>query len=244
MRTIKLIVEYEGTNYLGWQRQPQGMTIQQALEEALETITGTMSGIIGSGRTDAGVHARGQVAHFKTGSALPVERLRDGLNATLPKDIVVLSAEEVADDFSARFSARSKRYEYVIWNSTIRPAIDRRLCRHVRRRLDMPAMQAAAKHLLGTHDFAAFESANAESKTTIRTVKLAEWTRDGERLVFAIEADAFLYNMVRAIVGTLVEIGLGKKPPEWIREIIASRDRNQAGPTAPPHGLYLMRVDY
>jgi len=244
VRTVKLVVEYEGTNYLGWQRQPQGMTVQQALEESVEKITGRATRVIGAGRTDAGVHARGMVAHFKTDSQLPVERLRDGLNGTLPRDIAVLSVEERGDDFHARFSARSKRYEYTIHNSPVRPAIDRRFCRHVRRKLDVESMRSGARYLPGRQDFAAFESSGAASGATVRTVTTAEWLEEGERLVFGIEADGFLYNMVRAVVGSLVEVGLGKQPPEWIRELILCRDRTLAGPTAPAKGLCLVRVDY
>ena len=244
MRTIRLLIEYEGTDYLGWQRQPQGMTVQQALEEAVERITGAMPAVIGAGRTDSGVHAFGQVAHFKTASDLPPERLMAGMNAVLPEDIVVKALSEAPEGFHARFSARGKRYEYTIWNDRVRPVLERRFCWHVQKALDVDAMRDATQHLTGTHDFTAFQSAGAESKTTVRTVSLAEWATDSPRLIFAIEADAFLYNMVRAIVGTLVEIGSGKRAPEEMRAIIQSGDRGMAGPTAPPHGLCLMRVDY
>ena len=244
MRTIKLTIEYEGAAYLGWQRQPQGMTIQQALEEAIAGVTGAMPPVIGAGRTDAGVHARGQVAHFTTSSNLPLERLHAGINALLPKDIVVLSAADAPEGFHARFSAKSKRYEYTLWNDPLRPALARRLCWHCRRPLRLEPMRQGARCLLGTHDFAAFESAGAESRTTVRTVTLAEWTRREHRLTFAIEADAFLYNMVRAIVGTLVEVGLGKMPPGRVADIIAARRRDLAGPTAPARGLCLARVAY
>ena len=237
-------MEYEGTNYLGWQRQPQGMTVQQAIEESIARITGTMAPVIGASRTDTGVHARGMVAHFKTESALPAERFLGGLNGTLPRDIAVLSVAEMADDFHARFSARAKRYEYTIHNSPVRRAMGRRFHWHVRKKLEVAAMRVGAQQLIGTHDFAAFESSGAESGTTVRTVTLADWVEKGRLLVFAIEADAFLYNMVRAVVGSLVEVGLGKQRPEWVAEIIRSRDRTQAGPTAPAKGLCLIRVDY
>ncbi len=244
MRTIRLLIEYEGTHYLGWQRQPQGMTVQQALEEAIERITGAMPAVIGAGRTDSGVHALGQVAHFKTASDLPEERLMAGVNAVLPEDIVVKEIGEAPEGFHARFSARGKRYEYTIWNDRVRPVLERNFCWHVQQALDVDAMRDATQHLTGTHDFAAFQSAGAESKTTVRTVSLAEWATDPPRLIFAIEADGFLYNMVRAIVGTLVEVGLHKRNPGETGEIINSGDRGQAGRTAPPHGLCLMRVDY
>jgi tRNA pseudouridine38-40 synthase len=244
MRTIRLTLEYDGTAYLGWQRQPQGMTVQQALEEAVARITGAMPSVVGSGRTDAGVHARGQVAHFKTPSAMPAATFHRALNALLPRDIVVLGAEEAAADFHARFSARGKRYAYTIWNDPVRPVLKRHIVWHCRRRLAVDRLRAASECLLGTQDFRAFESSGAAAKTTTRTVTLAEWSRNGPELVFAVEADGFLYNMVRSIVGSLVEVGLGKRAPEWIRELIASRDRTKAGPTAPPRGLCLVRVDY
>ena len=245
MRNIKLTIEYEGTHYLGWQRQPQGMTVQQALEEAIERVTGVVTSVTGAGRTDARVHARGQVANFRTESKLAVERLQGALNAVLPRDIVVLTAEDVSDDFHSRFSAQSKLYQYTIWNGRVRPALDRKFAWHLRWPLDLERMQEAANLLLGKHDFAGFESANAESNTTVRTVSHASWKReDPSKLIFAIEADAFLYNMVRAIVGTLVDVGRGKVPTQRVAEILESGDRRLAGPTAPPHGLCLMAVRY
>ncbi len=244
MRNIQLTLEYEGTRYLGWQRQPQGMTIQQALEEAIEQTTGVMSRVTGASRTDAGVHARGQVANFRTDSALPVERLQGALNALLPRDIVVLSAEDVAEDFDARFSARSKLYHYTVWNDRVRPALERNLCWHLRWPLDLQPMQEAARLLIGRHDFAAFQSANAQSETTARTVLYAAWERAGSKLTFAVEADGFLYKMVRAIVGTLVDVGRGRKSVEDFGETLDSRHRRRAGRTAPPQGLCLMAVRY
>jgi tRNA pseudouridine38-40 synthase len=243
-RTIKLTIEYDGTHYLGWQRQPQGMTIQQALEEAVEQITGATASVTGSGRTDSGVHARGQVASFQTESEIPAEKFQKALNAVLQRDIAVLVAEDVDEDFNARFSAKGKRYEYTIWNDPTRPVLNRHIVCHYRKRLDIDLMREGSQYLLGSHDFKAFESSGAASNTTTRTVTLAEWAHVGSELVFGIEANGFLYNMVRAIVGSLVEIGLAKQPPSWIGDIIASRDRTQAGPTAPPQGLCLMRVDY
>lgn len=244
MRNIKLILEYEGTGYLGWQRQPQGMTVQQALEEALERITGAKTTVVGAGRTDAGVHARGQTANFRTESDLPVERLRGALNALLPRDIVVLKAEEVPQDFNARFSARSKLYYYTVRNGRTRPALSRDFCWHVRWPLEILPMHQAAAHLLGRHDFAAFQSAGADTSTTVRTVFRADWTRSFDTLTFAIEADGFLYNMVRAIVGTLAAVGRGKITPDEFAEIVNAKDRARAGRTAPAQGLCLMRVRY
>jgi len=245
MRNVKLTIEYEGTRYLGWQRQPQGMTVQEALENALAKITGVHTPVIGASRTDAGVHARGQVANFHTESTLAVERLRGALNALLPRDIVVLDAEDAPDGFNSRFYAISKRYRYTIWNHWIRPAIDRGFCWHVRWELDSGLAQEAARALVGRRDFACFESSNAQSDTTVREVARAAWQPVGpHRIHFEIEANAFLYNMVRAIVGTLTEIARGKMPVERMREIIASRDRRLAGRTAPAQGLCLMEVRY
>ena len=245
MRNIKLIIEYHGGRYLGWQRQPQGMTIQQALEEAIERVTGALPALTGAGRTDAGVHARGQVANFQTESELEIERLQGALNAVLPRDIVLLAVEEVPEDFNSRFSARSKVYRYTIWNSRVRPALDQDFCWHVRWMLDVELMQKATVQLIGKHDFAGFESANAASRTTVRTVMHASWKcRDPHWLIFEIEADAFLYNMVRAIVGTVVDVGRGRFPIERIDEILATGDRCIAGRTAPPQGLSLMCVRY
>lgn len=244
MRNIKLTLEYEGTHYLGWQRQPQGMTVQQAVEDAVEKITGVHVCVTGASRTDAGVHARGQSANFRTESTLTPERIRGALNALLPRDIVVLESREVPPDFDSRFSAKSKTYHYALWTSNVRPAIRRNFCWHVRWATDVDAMREAAAALIGRKDFLAFQAANAASETTVRTVKRAEWLQDGHELTFVIEADAFLYNMVRIIVGTLTEVGRGKLTPQQFREIIDTRDRTQAGRTAPPSGLCLMEVYY
>jgi len=244
MRKVKLLLEYEGTAYLGWQRQPQGLTVQEVLEEAIRRVTGEASRVVGASRTDAGAHARGQTAHFRTNWPHSVESLQKALNAVLPPDVVVLSAEDAPDGFHARFSARSKVYEYAIWNDPVRPAIERRYVWHVRRPLDIESMRAAAHALVGTHDFAAFASSGAESRSTVRTITRAEWRREGRRLVFTIEGQGFLYNMVRAIVGTMVDIGRGRIPPSAMQQILESRDRRRAGRTAPAHGLCLLRVDY
>jgi tRNA pseudouridine38-40 synthase len=244
MRNIKLTIEYEGTAYLGWQRQPQGMTIQQALEESLERITGQAPQVIGASRTDTGVHARGQVANFKTDSAMPVERIQSALNALLPMDIAILAAEEVPEGFNARFSARSKLYHYTIWNQRVRPVLDRRFCWHVRWPVALEPLRAASQFLIGEHDFAAFQSANAQSETTVRAVERADWELNLPRLTFAIEANGFLYNMVRALVGTLLEVGRGKITPAEFHRVLESGERTQAGRTAPASGLCLMRVRY
>ncbi len=244
MRNIKLTIEYEGTAYLGWQRQPQGMTIQQALEEALGQITGERPQVVGASRTDTGVHARGQVANFKTDSALPVERIQSALNALLPLDIAIVAAEEAPEDFNARFSARSKLYHYTIWNQRVRPVLDRRFCWHVRWPVELEPLRAASQCLVGEHDFAAFRSANAQSETTVRVIERADWELNVPRLTFAVEGNGFLYNMVRALVGTLVEVGRGKMTPAEFGRVLESGERAQAGRTAPARGLCLMRIRY
>jgi tRNA pseudouridine38-40 synthase len=244
MRNIKLTIEYEGTAYLGWQRQPQGMTIQEALEESLRQITGETTQVTGASRTDTGVHARGQVANFRTDSVLPVERFQSALNALLPLDIAIVAAEEVPEDFHSRFSAQSKLYHYTIWNQRVRPVLDRRFCWHVRWPVEMASLREASACLIGEHDFAAFQSANAQSETTVRIIERADWEMNAPRLTFAIEANGFLYNMVRALVGTLLDVGRGKMTPAEFRRVLESGQRAQAGRTAPARGLCLMRIRY
>jgi len=244
MRNIKLTIEYEGTAYLGWQRQPQGMTIQEALAESLRQITGETTQVTGASRTDAGVHARGQVANFRTDSAIPAERFQSALNALLPLDIAIVAAEEVPEDFNARFSARSKLYHYTIWNQRVRPVLDRDSCWHVRWPVEMASLREASACLIGEHDFAAFQSANAQSETTVRIIERADWEMNAPRLTFAVEANGFLYNMVRALVGTLLDVGRGKMTPAEFRRVLESGQRSQAGRTAPARGLCLMRIRY
>jgi tRNA pseudouridine38-40 synthase len=244
MRNLKLTLEYDGTHYLGWQRQPQGMTIQEALESAVLQITGEETQVIGAGRTDAGVHARGQVANLHTTTPLTPERFRGALNAVLPRDIAVLEVEEVPDDFNSRFAARSKLYRYTVWNQRVRPVFERGFCWHVRWEIDLDLLAHASAMLPGEHDFSAFRSSNTDTETTVRTVYRAEWRRDEPKLLFEIEGNGFLYNMVRALVGTLVEVGRGKISPAEFGRILESKDRTRAGRTAPAQGLCLMRVDY
>ena len=244
MRNIKLLLEYEGTAYVGWQRQVQPNSIQQALEEAIARITGAQASATGASRTDAGVHARGQVANFMTSSSLSIEKLRDALNAVLPPDIGVLEAAEAAEDFNARFSAKSKVYEYTIWNRHTRPVLSRLFCWHVHKPLDVERMSAAARLLLGTHDFACFASANTDRVTSVRTMTEAGVTERDGIITFSLEGNGFLYNMVRAVTGTLVEVGRGKLSVEEFRAILESCDRKRAGRTAPARGLCLVRVEY
>lgn len=248
MRCIKLTLAYDGTAYLGWQRQAKGKTIQGVLEEALTQITGSSCRIVASGRTDAGVHALGQVVAVWMEHHLPVSVLQKALNAVLPADIVVLAAEEMAPTFHPIRDAKRKRYRYYLWDAPTRPVFWRHYVWHFWRGLDCEKMQQGARYLIGHHDFSAFETHGAKRKSSTRTIFGLEVTRQEadlpQLIVFDVQADGFLYNMVRNIVGSLVEVGRGARPPEWIGQVLASRDRRNAGPTAPPQGLFLVSVSY
>jgi tRNA pseudouridine38-40 synthase len=248
MRTLKLTLAYDGTAYAGWQVQSGQKTVQEVLEKTLAKITGEPVRIVGSGRTDAGVHALGQVASFRTNSRLPTEVFQRALNAELPDDIAVREAIEAAESFHALRDAVRKRYRYIIHDGPVPDIFQRHYCWHYYGRLDAEAMARAAHAILGTHDFSSFETSGAERRTSVRTVYEASLRR-GEGptshvLTFEIEANGFLYNMVRAIVGSLVEVGRGAREEGWMAEILAAVDRRVAGPTAPPQGLFLVRVDY
>jgi tRNA pseudouridine38-40 synthase len=247
MRNIKLTLEYDGTDYVGWQRQDNGVSIQMLLEDALAPIEGHPVTVHGSGRTDAGVHALGQVASLSLSSAIDCVTLARALNAVLPRDVRVLAAEDAGEGFHARFSATGKVYEYRIINAPIAsPFIDRYVW-HVIPLLDVAAMREASRCLEGTHDFSAFQGAGSVVESAQRTVRAVAW-QEGEGheqpLVMRIEGDGFLRHMVRNIIGTLVEIGLGRRPASRLAGILGSRDRAQAGPTAPAKGLFLVRVEY
>jgi len=245
VRTIKLTIEYEGTNYQGWQIQSSGQTIQGVIQDRLKRLTGESSQLIGSGRTDAGVHALGQVAHFKTESRMDANTFQRALNSLLPEDIVIRRAEEVEVEFHARRSARSKVYEYRILNRTTLPAIGRQYIWYVPQKLDLDEMKKATCSLVGEHDFSAFRSVGSSIRSSVRNILRADWKRGkGGLLRFEIEATGFLKQMVRAIVGTLVEVGRGKIDAEGFRKILESRDRRKAGPTAPARGLFLKEVKY
>jgi tRNA pseudouridine38-40 synthase len=243
-RNIRLVVEYEGGGYHGWQRQPQAATIQQVLEERIERLTQCASRAIASGRTDAGVHALQQVVHFHTSSALPVESFQRGLNALLPSDIRVLRAEEVNWEFHARYSALGKRYAYQIWNAPTPSAFLNRYTWWIPLSLDVDAMEAASRHLVGRQDFSSFRSAHCDGKHPMRDVKECGWAKEGPLLVFWIEANGFLRYMVRSMVGTLVDVGMGKRSPEEMAEILMAQERRLAGLTAPARGLFLVSVFY
>ncbi|MCR4412012.1 MAG: tRNA pseudouridine(38-40) synthase TruA [Thermoguttaceae bacterium] len=249
MRTLKLTLAYDGTDYAGWQVQGPGrVAVQEVLEQAIEAVTGARVRVLASGRTDAGVHALGQVVSFRTESRLSPETLVRALNAHLPHDVAVLDAAEVPDGFHATHSAVRKRYRYAIHNHPIRDVFRRRTSWHYPVPLDAAAMHRAAQALRGTHDFRSFQTSGSERKTTVRTVYDIEVRRgegDEHRMIFVeIEADGFLYNMVRAIVGTLVQVGRGQRGESWPAEVLAAKDRRRAGRTAPPEGLVLLWVRY
>ena len=245
MRTIKLVIEYDGTQYQGWQVQPNGQTIQAVIQDCLKHLTGESSQLTGSGRTDSGVHALGQVAHFKTESRLDANTFQRALNSLLPEDIVIRRAEEVDAEFHARRSARSKVYEYRILNRTTPPAIDRQYLWYIPQKLNLDEMKKATHSLVGEHDFSAFRSVGSPTRSSVRNLLRAEWKRGkGGHLRFEIEASGFLKQMVRAIVGTLVEVGRGKISVQEFKRILDSKDRKEAGPTAPARGLFLKEVKY
>ena len=244
MRTLKLVIEYDGTNYHGWQVQPNGLTIQQVIEQKIEIMTRQRVRLTASGRTDAGVHALGQVASLRIASAIPAEALRRGLNSLLPADIVIRSVEEAAAGFHAQHQAKRKTYRYQILNRTIPSAFHYRSSWHIPAALDLGAMQAAARALVGRHDFSSFQGANADTTDPVREVLDCAWLREETFLVFRIEADGFLHYMVRNIVGTLADVGRGRIGAERFGQILQARDRRQAGMTAPPRGLFLVEVKY
>lgn len=244
MKRVKLIVAYDGTNYHGWQLQPGAVTIEQVLNEALTGLLGEPIMVIGASRTDAGVHALGQTFHFDTESSIPPEKYPFVLNTMLPRDIRVHQGRQVPPDFHARFLTCGKRYTYRICNSRHGSALRRNLCAHVPLPLDTNAMDHAAQTLLGRHDFAAFQASGGTAKTTVRTLTLAQVTRTGDDVTLLVEGDAFLYNMVRIIAGTLMEIGLGRREANAFSRALETGDRLALGVTAPACGLELTRVDY
>jgi tRNA pseudouridine38-40 synthase len=244
VRTIKLTVAYDGTEFVGWQRQGRGISVQGLIEEALSAIDGAPVTLHGAGRTDSGVHALGQVATARVTSPIGDTRLARALNAHLPESIRITELSTVPDDFHARFSAVSKAYEYRIWNARTLPPFIRLYAWHVMEPLDVAAMREGTRAIVGEHDFAAFRSARSVNHTTVRAITAAGWKTDGAALTFEIEGKGFLRYMVRSLVGTLVEIGRGARPPADMAALLASRDRSAAGRTAPALGLFLVKVDY
>lgn len=244
MPTIKLTLEYDGTTYAGWQRQPNQPTIQAAIETAILGVTQLTVPVIGAGRTDAGVHALGQVASFRIDRDMTPRQWTRALNAHLPESIVVRSVELMPDSFHARHSAKGKLYEYRILNRPERAAVERHHCWHVHRPLDDAAMSAAGIRLIGSHDFSSFQTQPTDNDDPICHLQRFTLLREGDRLRIECYADRFLKQMIRSIVGTLLEVGLGKRPPDSFTTILNARNRSAAGKTAPPQGLFLMRVDY
>ena len=268
-RTVRLTVSYDGTDFFGWQVQPGTRTVQGALQDAIHELTGERRTVVAAGRTDAGVHALGQVCHFRTHMKTPAARLGPALRPFLPPDVAVRDGRDVPPGFHSTRDAVSKTYRYVFLNSDEPDPLARRFAWRVRpdhrgNGLDDAAMRTAANYVEGTHDFACFQSAGSPRPDTVRTVRrltlrrapawpawsgvpyeeLSDEPNAGPFLLLEVTGDGFLYNMVRAIAGTLCEVGMKKRSPESVRDLIESRDRRGAGPTAPPQGLYLVRVDY
>ena len=243
MNNIKLVIEYDGTNYAGWQQQKKEKTVQETLKIAIEKVVNEKITLRGAGRTDAGVHALGQVANFKTKSTIPTRKLVQAINFYLPKDIVVKSIKKVSEKFHSQYSAKSKIYRYTILNNNIGSAINRNSCYHYNGDLNIEKMQKASKTLIGRHDFSVFKS-KSDNKNNIRTIKRLEIKKKGKYLLFTIEADGFLYKMVRSIVGTLLGVGREKMTIKEFKRVLKSRSRPLAGATVPARGLCLLRVKY
>ena len=234
-----------GKNLIGWQKQPDKLNIQGTIEKAIEEITGEEVDLTASGRTDRGVHALGQVANFKTNSNIPVEKIPIALNTKLKKSIRILSAEEVDEKFHSRLTCKKKTYRYIINNSEYGTAIYRNLETHIPMKLDLEKMQEAVKYFEGEHDFKSFKASGTSSKSSVRTIYKADVIQiPNNRIYIELTGNGFLYNMVRIIAGTLVEVGIGKIEPKKIKEIIKSEKRANAGKTLPPQGLYLIKVEY
>ncbi len=244
MRNIKLLLSYDGTDFHGWQRQPALRTVQQVLEEAVEQITGTLPNANASGRTDAGVHALGQVVNFYTIFSHSPEVITRALNAMLPRDVRVLQAWEVPQVFHATLDAKSKRYRYVLDNAPIADPFRYRYAWHIFQKLDVDAMQRSAQALRGRHDFRSFETNWPNRTSSVRTIFDIEVQRQDDLVTIEVEADGFLYNMVRSITGTLVLVGNGRRPEAFVEEALRAERRAEAGPTAPPQGLFLLHVRY
>ena len=239
MRNIKLTIEYDGKDFNGWQKQPNKLNIQGTIEQAIKIVTEEEVDLMASGRTDAGVHAFGQVANFKTNSNIPIDKIAIALNSNLKKSIRIISAEEVDERFHSRLTCKKKTYRYVINNSEFSSAIYRNLETHIPQKLNVEKMREAAKYFEGEHDFKAFK---ASSVRTIYKAEIIEMPNN--RIYIELTGNGFLYNMVRIIAGTLVDVGVGKLEPEDIKKIIEAKDRNLAGKTLPPNGLYLVNVEY
>ncbi|MEA3560645.1 MAG: tRNA pseudouridine(38-40) synthase TruA [Candidatus Omnitrophota bacterium] len=247
MRNIKVTIEYDGTNYCGWQTQklqPESLTIQEVMEKALLQVFQKKVKLIASGRTDSGVHARGQVANFRVNSKLSLDKIQAALNSYLPFDIVIKRAQNASLNFHSRFDAASKTYKYFILNTGTPSPFNRRYCLFIPYSLDLENMEKGAKHILGRHNFKSFQGRATRSGNSIRTIKGLSITRKKNLITIEVESNGFLYNMVRIIVGTLIEVGRGRFNPGYVKQLVKAKDRRLAGPTAPARGLCLMRVNY
>ena len=244
MKRIKLTVAYDGTDYCGWQIQPNGITVEEVLNKALSRLTGEDIAVTGASRTDAGVHARGNVAVFDTASTIPPERFSYAVNTLLPEDVVVVKSEEVAADWHPRYQESVKTYAYHILNREMPDPVRRKYVWHVNCPLDLEKMRTAAEYLTGEHDFKSFCSIHTGAKTTVRTIYSMDVERSGEVITIRVSGNGFLYNMVRIITGTLVEAGRGFRQPESVKELLDAGERGKAGPTAPAQGLLLESIEY
>ena len=244
MKRIKLTIAYDGTNYCGWQVQPNGITIEEVINKALSKLTGENILVIGASRTDSGVHAMGNVAVFDTETTIPPEKIAVALNQRLPEDIVVTKSEEVPLDFHPRYCDCSKTYEYHIINTRIQVPTKRLTNYFVSYVLDIDKMRQAASYLVGEHDFVSFCNVRTDVENTVRTITALDIITNGNEITVRITGNGFLYNMVRIIVGTLIRVGRGFYEPEKVKEILEAKDRKAAGVTAPPHGLMLMEINY
>jgi tRNA pseudouridine38-40 synthase len=241
---IKVVLEYDGSGFAGWQQQAHGRTVEAELKRALKAVTGQDLKVYAAGRTDAGAHAEGQVVSFQTDGRISPHRLVAALNARLPADVAVLSGEEVPDEFHARYSAKWRRYRYRFLDRPSRPALERGRCWHVRGALDVDAMSAAAKALIGKHDWTSYCSASEPVDARVREMRSARVVRHGDVVELELVAEGFLRGLARSIAGALAEVGLGRRPPEWVGEVLEARDRRKAAKTAPAGGLTLMEVIY
>lgn len=244
MKRVMLTISYDGTNYCGWQVQPNGITVEEVLNRELSKLLAEDIHVIGASRTDSGVHALGNVCVFDTDARIPGDKICYALNKSLPEDIVVQSSKEVDPDFHPRHCDSKKTYEYRIWNAQFPLATNCRYTHHVHDALDVDKMQQGANYLLGEHDFTSFCSVGAQVETKVRTIYSCDVIKDGPLITIRISGNGFLYNMVRIIAGTLLQIGMGAKEPEFVKEAIDAMDRNAAGPTAPAKGLTLIGIEY
>lgn len=244
MKNIRLMLEYDGTNYCGWQKQNSQITVQQIVEEAIKNLTKEKVEVIGCSRTDSGVHAREYICNFKTNSSIPAEKFKEALNIKLPEDVAVIQSSEVPETFHSRYNCTGKTYSYTILLRDFKATIDRNFVYQYKYNLDVDKIEKACKYFIGIHDFAAFKNKGSSVKTSTRNIKELKVKVTEKYLKIYVTADGFLYNMVRIIVGTLLDVGIGKIEPEEIKNIIESKDRKMAGKSAPPQGLCLEKVYY